>query len=322
MEEMHGLKDIKRNEFFVSGHGACPGCGIAIAIKNVMRILGPDATVYVPASCAVVFSAQYPNSSFRTPYFFTAFENTGAVTTGIRAAYRRRGKKSLVVGIAGDGGTFDIGLQALSSALDRNEDIIYVCVDNEAFMNTGIQRSSSTPFGAWTTTSPVGSKVQGKRTFKKDLMKIVEAHDPPYAATLSIAHYNDFVKKVDKAKHMSGFRFLHILTPCVPGWKYESAMSVEIAKLAVETGMWTLFEYEDGESRTTYKPKQMLPVSDDLKLQGRFRHMKDEDIKTLQRWLCGKWYQNYGHEIEEPVCAIFKPEEMKLHHDKDDLHVF
>ncbi len=297
MEEMHGLKDIKRNEFFINGHGACPGCGIAIAIKNVMRILGPDATVYVPASCAVVFSAQYPNSAFRTPYFFTAFENTGAVTTGIKAAYRRRGKKSLVVGIAGDGGTFDIGLQALSSALDRNEDIIYVCVDNEAFMNTGIQRSSSTPFGAWTTTSPVGSKVQGKRTFKKDLMKIVEAHDPPYAATLSIAHFNDFVKKVDKAKHMSGFRFLHILTPCVPGWKYESAMSVEIAKLAVETGMWTLFEYEEGESRTTYKPKQMLPVTDYLKLQGRFRHMNDADIRTLQSWLCGKWYQNYGHEI-------------------------
>ena len=141
-----------------------------------------------------------------------------------------------MVGLAGDGGTFDIGLQALSGAAERNEDILYVCLDNEGYMNTGIQRSGATPFGAWTTTTPVGTKVEGKREFKKDLMAIIAAHDPPYAASLSIAHYNDFIKKVEKAKGKKGFRFLHVMTPCVPGWRSDPSMTVEIARLAVETG--------------------------------------------------------------------------------------
>jgi pyruvate/2-oxoacid:ferredoxin oxidoreductase beta subunit len=180
----------------------------------------------------------------------------------------------------------------LSGAAERNEDILYVCLDNEGYMNTGIQRSGATPFGAWTTTTPVGTKVEGKREFKKDLMAIIAAHDPPYAASLSIAHPNDFVRKVEKAKGKKGFRFLHVMTPCVPGWRSDSSLTVELARLAVETGMWTLYEMEDGEARTTYKPQTMLPVTDYLKLQGRFRHMDNDDIAKLQEWLCRKWYMH------------------------------
>ncbi|OPY34533.1 MAG: Ketoisovalerate oxidoreductase subunit VorB [Methanomassiliicoccales archaeon PtaU1.Bin124] len=318
-EEMATIKDMPNNDYFLSGHGACPGCGVAIAVKNIMRILGPDTTVYVPASCLIVFSALYPTSAFRNPFLFTAFENTGAVITGIKAAQRRRGVQGNVVGFAGDGGTFDIGLQAMSGAAERGEDVLYVCLDNEAYMNTGIQRSGATPFGAWTTTSPVGKVRQGKRQMKKDIMDIVIANQPAYAATLSIAHFSDFIKKVDKAKRMKGFRFLHVLTPCVPGWKTESIRSVELARLAVETGMWTLYEWEFGEARSTYRPKEMRPVTDYLMPQGRFRHMSKDDLNLLQRWLCEKWYYHYGHEVEQPVCHI-NHEEKPMHFDGDPLH--
>jgi len=218
-----GLKDVPREDMLVHGHGACPGCGYAATARNIARILGPETVAYVPASCLAVFGALYPTSAWKIPYLYTAFENTGAVITGLKAAYRRRGIKANVVGMAGDGGTFDIGLQALSGAAERNEDVIYVCLDNEAYMNTGIQRSSATPFGAWTTTTPAGAVVAGNRRFKKDIAAIVAQHNVPYVATLSVAHFSDFVRKVEKARDMSGFRFLHCLTPCVPGWRIEPA---------------------------------------------------------------------------------------------------
>ncbi|MGD1060931.1 MAG: thiamine pyrophosphate-dependent enzyme [Methanomassiliicoccales archaeon] len=313
------LRDVPNKEYFLWGHGACPGCGVAIAVKNLMRIFGPETIVYVPASCLVVFGAQYPISAFDVPYFFTAFENTGAVLTGIRAGLRRKGKKALVVGMAGDGGTFDIGLQALSGAADRNEDVIYVCLDNEAYMNTGIQMSGATPFGAWTTTSPNGKVINGKRRFKKDLGAIVAAHGVPYMATLSIAHWNDFVRKAEKAKRAEGFRFLHVFTPCVPGWRSEAAKTMEISRLAVETGMWTLFEAEHGEANVTYRPKKMEPVTEYLKLQGRFAHMTTEDVNTLQHWLCKKWWAHYDDEVEAPPCVLYNAEK-PLHHAGDPLH--
>ena len=319
-EGMSTIKDMPTNDMFTSGHGACAGCGMAIAVKNIMRILGQNTTVYVPASCLIVISAMYPTTNFRTPYLYTAFENTGAVISGIRAAQRRRGLSSTVVGLAGDGGTFDIGLQALSGAAERNEDVLYVCLDNEGYMNTGIQRSGATPFGAWTTTSPVGDVIEGKREFKKDLMAIVAAHDPVYAASLSIAHFNDFVKKVEKAKEKKGFRFLHVMCPCVPGWKSDTSMTVEISRLAVETGMWTLYELEDGVARTTYRPKAILPVTDYLKLQGRFRHMGNDDVAKLQEWLCRKWYLHYGSEVEQPVCAVFDKQKVAREPEEEHLH--
>jgi len=313
------LRDVANKDYFLWGHGACPGCGVAIAVKNLMKIFGPETIVYVPASCLVVFGAQYPISAFDVPFFFTAFENTGAVTTGIRAAMKRKGKKPLVVGFAGDGGTFDIGLQALSGAADRNEDIIYVCLDNEAYMNTGIQMSGATPFGAWTTTSPAGKLIKGKRHHKKDLGAIVAAHGVPYMATLSIAHWNDFIRKAEKAKQVEGFRFLHVLTPCVPGWRSEAAKSMEIARLAVETGMWTLYELEKGQAEVTYKPKKMEPVTEYLKLQGRFAHMVPEDINELQKWLCMKWWAHYKDEVDAPPCRIYEAEK-PVAHDGDPLH--
>jgi len=313
------LRDVPNKEYFMWGHGACPGCGVAIAVRNLMRIFGPDTIVYVPASCLVVFGAQYPISAFDVPYFFTAFENTGAVLTGIRAAQKRRGKHSLVVGMAGDGGTFDIGLQALSGAADRDEDVIYVCLDNEAYMNTGIQMSGATPFGAWTTTSPAGKVIRGKRRNKKDIGAIVQAHGVPYMATLSNAHWNDFVRKAEKAKRAKGFRFLHVFTPCVPGWRSEAAKTMEISKLAVETGMWTLYEVENGEANVTYKPKKMAPLTDYLKLQGRFAHMTPEDVNSLQRWVCEKWWLHYKDEVEAPQCEVFKVEKA-VAHDGDPLH--
>lgn len=291
------IKTMPQEDQLTSGHGACGGCGLSTAVNNVLRILGPDTIVYAPASCLLVFSAAYPISAFRVPFIYSAFENTGAVISGISAGLRKQGKQTYVVGIAGDGGTFDIGLQALAGAAERNDDVIYVCVDNEAYMNTGTQRSGSTPFGAWTTTTPVGTKVQGKRQFKKDLMSVVSSQDVAYAATLSIAHMNDFVRKVEKAKALTGFRFLHIMTPCTSGWKTDPANTYELARLAVETGMWTLYEIEQGETKITYRPKEMLPVENYLKLQGRFRHMGKEDIDTLQRWICKKWNKSYSPEM-------------------------
>jgi pyruvate/2-oxoacid:ferredoxin oxidoreductase beta subunit len=293
MERRMNIRTMPQEDHLLSGHGACAGCGMAVAVKNVMRILGEDTTVYVPASCLLVCSGMYPHSAFDVPFLYSAFENTGAVISGIKAGYRRQGKDVTVIGIAGDGGTFDIGLQALAGAAERNEDVIYICVDNEAYMNTGTQRSGSTPFGAWTTTTPVGKQIKGKRQFKKDLMSVVSSQDVAYAATLSIAHMNDFVAKVEKAKKKKGFRFLHIMTPCTSGWKTDTSISYDLANLAVETGMWSLYEIEDGETRITYRPKEMTPVVEYLKLQGRFRHMSKEDIETLQAWLCKKWKMRY-----------------------------
>ncbi|KQM11862.1 2-ketoisovalerate ferredoxin oxidoreductase [Methanomassiliicoccales archaeon RumEn M1] len=314
-----GLRNVSREDMLVHGHGACPGCGYAVTARNIAKVLGPQTVVYVPASCLTVFSATYPKSAWRIPFLYTAFENTGAIITGLKAAYRRRGIEANVVGMAGDGGSFDIGLQALSGAAERNEDVIYVCLDNEAYMNTGIQRSSATPFGAWTTTTPAGLEIQGNRRFKKDLAAIVAQHDVPYVATLSVAHFTDFVKKVEKAKSMSGFRFLHCLTPCIPGWRIEPSRGVSIDRLAVETGMWTLYEVEHGVPRVTYRPRKMLPVTEYLGLQGRFKHISEEDVRTLQSWLCRKWKAHYGEEVEEPPCVIARKDE-GLGHDGDPLH--
>lgn len=319
MDRMRSMKDVPREDMLTHGHGACPGCGYAVTAKNIAKMLGPSTVVYVPASCLVVFGALYPYSSWKIPYLYTAFENTGAVTTGIKAALRRRHIDATVVGMAGDGGTFDIGLQALSGAAERNEDIIYVCLDNEAYMNTGIQRSSATPFGAWTTTTPVGLEVKGNRRFKKDIARIVADHDVPYVATLSVAHFTDFVRKVQKAKETKGFRFLHCLTPCIPGWRIEPSKGVSINRLAVDTGMWTLYEVENGVPKVTYKPKAMTPVTEYLKLQGRFKHMSEADVRTLQAWLCEKWRANYGEEAPSPPCVL-PPKEEVLAHDGDTLY--
>ncbi|QLH74678.1 MAG: pyruvate synthase subunit beta [Methanomassiliicoccales archaeon] len=319
MSKQLTIRTMPQEDMLTSGHGACGGCGLSTAVNNVLRVLGPDTIVYAPASCFLVFSAQYPISALKVPFIYSAFENTGAVISGISAGLRRQGKASYVVGFAGDGGTFDIGLQALSGAAERNDDVLYVCVDNEAYMNTGTQRSGSTPFGAWTTTTPVGKVIQGKRQHKKDLMSVIAAQEVPYAATLSIAHPGDFLRKVEKAKGKRGFRFLHIMTPCTSGWKTEPSATYELARLAVETGMWTLYEIEDGAKRITYRPKEMVPVENYLKMQGRFKHMSKEDIETLQKWICKKWKMHYEPDMVSPVPRSEEEELSMVEEDNEGI---
>lgn len=297
---MRNMKDVPREDVLTHGHGACPGCGYAATAKNIAKMLGPNTTVYVPASCLVVFGALYPQSAWKIPYFFTAFENTGAVLSGIKAAQRRRGIDSTVVGMAGDGGTFDIGLQALSGAAERNEDVIYVCLDNEAYMNTGIQRSGATGRGAATTTCPSGTCIPGKREFPKDFTKIIAAHELPYAAQASPHNWRDMVEKAGKGFECGGPAFINAITPCPRGWRYEPQLTVEIAKLAVETCVWPLYEYERGKWTLTGESKRIAegsmekrPVTDWIKAQGRFKHLQDPKwssvVDEIQENVDFKW---------------------------------
>jgi pyruvate/2-oxoacid:ferredoxin oxidoreductase beta subunit len=283
------LKEMPDEELFTRGHTACAGCGAAIAARNLIKVLGKDTVAVTPACCLLIFSATYPLVAWKIPYHHVAFENTAACATGMKRALKIRGKdNTTVMGIAGDGGTADIGLQALSGAAERNEDILYVMYDNEAYMNTGIQRSGSTPFGAWTTTTPVGKVKAGKANFKKDMPQIMMAHNVPYVATASVGHIQDFINKFEKAKKIKGFRFIQVYTPCPTGWRSDTAKTIELCKLAVDTGMWTLYEMENGKLTINRKPK-MTPVQEYLKLQGRFRHMTEADIKKLQDWVTKKW---------------------------------
>ncbi len=283
------LKELPDEEMFTRGHTACAGCGGAIAVRNLMKILGEKTVVVNPACCLLIFGATYPNVAWKVPFHHVAFENTAACATGMTRALRAKGvTDTVVMGIAGDGGTADIGIQALSGAAERNEDILYVMYDNEAYMNTGIQRSGSTPFGAWTTTTPVGKVRSGKANFKKDMPQIMMAHNVPYVATASVGHIQDFINKFEKAKKIKGFRYIQIFTPCPTGWRHDTAKTIEMCKLAVDSGMWTLYECENGKVTINRKPK-MTPVSEYLKAQGRFRHMTEEDIKTLQDWVNKKW---------------------------------
>jgi pyruvate/2-oxoacid:ferredoxin oxidoreductase beta subunit len=283
------LKEMPDEELFTRGHTACAGCGAAVAARNLIKILGKDTVAVTPACCMLIFSATYPLIAWKIPYHHVAFENTAACATGMKRALKARGKDdTTVMGIAGDGGTADIGIQALSGAAERNEDILYVMYDNEAYMNTGIQRSGSTPFGAWTTTTPVGKVKAGKSTFKKDMPQIMMAHNVPYVATTSVGHIQDFINKFEKAKKIKGFRYIQVFTPCPTGWRHDASKTIEICKLAVDTGMWTLYESENGKVTINRKPK-MTPVQEYLKMQGRFRHMTEADIAKLQDWVTKKW---------------------------------
>ncbi len=275
---------------------ACPGCGGAVVARIVMKVLGPRTVVYNPACCMLIFSATYPYNAFKVPYLQVLFENSAVSAAGVKRALKKLGKDDInVVAIAGDGGTADIGLQALSGAAERNEDIIYIMYDNEAYMNTGIQRSGATPFGAWTTTTPVGSESAGKFETKKDVPRIMIAHGVPYVATASIAFPTDLINKLEKAKRKKGFRYLQIFAPCPTGWKAESSKTVELAKLAVETGLWPLFEFEDGKYTVNRVPK-FSPLEDYLKIQGRFKHLKPDDIAKMQAWIKARWEREKAFE--------------------------
>ncbi|MEW6671674.1 MAG: thiamine pyrophosphate-dependent enzyme [Thermodesulfobacteriota bacterium] len=284
---MDGIAQIKfpveQEELVCPGHTACPGCGAVLAMKYVLKGLGPRTMAVIPPACAGVISGGFPFMALKIPVLRIPFESTAITASGIRAALDAMGKKDIhVLAWAGDGATFDIGLQALSGAAERNDDIIYVCYDNEGYMNTGIQRSSATPEGAWTTTTPAPYV---KDTPKKDIVRIMAAHKIPYIATASIGYPADLIKKVNKAKEKKGTRFILVFSPCPTGWRYSSEMTIRIARLAVQTDLFPLYEIEDGENYTLNPRRSAKPVRDYFKLQGRFRNLKEDNLKRFEEML-------------------------------------
>ena len=271
---------IPEEELLYSGHTACPGCGAALALKYVLKGLGPRTIIVIPPSCAGTIAAGFPFSSLKIPVLRIPFESTAITASGIRAALDITGKEDIhVLAWAGDGGTFDIGLQALSGSAERNDDIIYVCYDNEGYMNTGIQRSSSTPAGAWTTTTPAPYV---KDTPKKDIVRLMAAHNIPYIATASIGYPPDLIRKVNKPKEIRGTKFILIFSPCPTGWRYSPEMTIRIAKLATETGIFPLYEIEDGEKYTLGPKRAGKPLRDYFALQGRFRNLTKESLQQFE----------------------------------------
>jgi pyruvate ferredoxin oxidoreductase beta subunit len=282
-------KLVERTENFAAGHKACAGCGEAMALRQACKALGHDVILVNAAGCMSVFGTIQPYTSWCVPWLHTLFENTGAVVSGIDTALkiltekgRRPDKRVSVVGLAGDGGTADIGLQALSGALERRHDFLYLCFDNEAYMNTGIQRSSATPFGAATTTSPVGKISSGQFTWKKNVPLIVADHNIPYVATACPSYPFDLMTKVKKGADTPGPAYVHILSVCPTGWRCSSDLTVRVGRLAVETGIFPLYEVENGRYKLTIEMPQLKPVQDYLQVQGRFRHLSEEAISTIQ----------------------------------------
>jgi pyruvate ferredoxin oxidoreductase beta subunit len=280
---MANLKELThREDRLAGGHRLCAGCGASIAVRQVLLGAGEDPVVVGCATgCLEVSTTIYPYSSWKTPFIHNAFENSAATISGVEAAFnglRRAGKidpdkKVRFVAFGGDGGTYDIGLQSLSGAMERGHDMVYVCYDNGAYMNTGIQRSSATPKGAWATTSEVGSAQAGKQQRRKDLTAIIAAHGVPYVAQASISHWKDLTTKAEKAFNTPGPAFLNVFAPCPRGWRTPSSKTVEIAKLAVQTGFWPVYEVEDGVWRQTVKVANRKPIEEFLKPQGRFKHL-------------------------------------------------
>ncbi len=280
------MKNISRDEILQPNHLACPGCGATLSLRLALKALGRKTVMVIPACCWTIINGPWGKNYAGIPVFHTAFETTAAVASGIKASLSMQGKEDItVMGWAGDGGTFDIGLQALSGAAERNDDIIYVCYDNEAYMNTGIQRSSATPLGAATTTTPPPFS---KDRPKKDLMELVAAHDVPYIASATIAYPKDLIKKFEKAKNYRGFKLIHLFSPCPPGHKSIEFKSVEISKLAVESGIFPLYEIENGIHKLTRKPK-FVDIEKYLSLQGRFKHLSKEEIEQIKAGISKRW---------------------------------
>ena len=276
------LKELAgKEERLVSGHRLCAGCAESIIIRQIVNAIEEPVVIATATGCLEVASSVYPWTSWRVPWIHSAFENASTTAAGAEAMYRslvRQGKiedkdiKFLAFG--GDGATYDIGLQWISGTFERGHKVIYVCLNNEAYMNTGIQRSSATPLGASTTTSPAGKVIPGKTQWRKPLTRIMAAHDIPYVAQASPHRWRDLMEKARKAVEADGPAFINVISPCPRGWRHDSSMSIEVAKMAVETCYWPLYEVRNGTEWTlNYKPKKKRPVTDWLKMQGRFRHL-------------------------------------------------
>jgi pyruvate ferredoxin oxidoreductase beta subunit len=295
MTEKSDFKGFKARELpqvepFAAGHRSCVGCGEVLALRLATKAIGLNLIVASATGCMEIVSSPYPQSAWEVPWIHVAFENAAAVASGIESglkALRRKGKlpdrKTVIMAVAGDGGTADIGLQALSGALERGHDFVYICTDNEAYMNTGIQRSSSTPFGAATTTSPAGKRSIGQVTWKKDLPAIAAAHHIPYVATACPTYYLDLMNKVKRAAETPGPAYVHIYSPCPTGWRYPGELSIEVGRLAVQTGVFPLYEVINGNWKLTMDFAKRKPVSEYLKMQGRFKHLTKETIEEIQR---------------------------------------
>ncbi len=284
-----GKRQVTTEEYLAPGHRACIGCGEALAMRLAFKALGPDSIVVCATGCMEIISSQLPWTSWRVPWIHTIFENTAAVASGIEAGLkimkqkgRKPDKKINVVANAGDGGTSDIGLQALSGALERGHDFLYICWDNEAYMNTGIQRSSATPYGASTTTAPAGKRSIGQVTWKKNMPAIAAAHNIPYVATACPSYPFDLMEKVAKGAAIDGPAYVHIFSVCPTGWRCPTDQTIEIGRLAVQTGVFPLYEIEDGKYKLNVNVAKRKPVEEYLKPQGRFRHLSEKDIKYIQ----------------------------------------
>ncbi|HYA39907.1 MAG TPA: pyruvate synthase subunit PorB [Syntrophobacteraceae bacterium] len=284
------LRNLPEVEPLSPGHRACQGCGEVLALRQALKAIGNNVIVVSATGCMEIVTSPYPQTAWRVPWLHVAFENAASVVSGVEAAYKSMNRKKIIdrpdvtfLAYGGDGATADIGLQALSGALERGHNFVYLCLDNEAYMNTGIQRSSSTPFGASTTTSPPGRKSSGQATWKKNVVEIAAAHGAPYVATASPAYPIDLMNKVKKASLVPGPTYIHIYSPCPTGWRCGIEESVEIARLAVLSKVFPLYEVIDGEyylSRNVAKPK---PVSEYFKPQRRFRHLTEAEVRFIQQ---------------------------------------
>lgn len=268
-------------ELFSSGQSACAGCPMTIIIKHIMKAAGENTIISNATSCSEIVSTAYPNTAWRVPYIHTAFECAAATASGVEAACKQLNKDANVIVIAGDGGTYDIGLQSLSGMVDRGHNILYICYDNECYANTGVQRSSATPFGAWTTTSPKN------KTTKKKIAEMMIAQGCTYVATSSVAYPRDIQNKVKKALAIKGPKFLLIHAPCPLAWKFTNDKTIDIAKLAVETRAWIMYEY-DGKMKITMEPKQKN-IDEYIKAQARFKGINDKDIIEIQDFVNKEW---------------------------------
>ncbi len=284
-----GKNLIDKEEYLAEGHNFCTGCAEALAIRLVCKAIGKNMIINMATGCDEVCTSPLPVTSWRVPWMHTLFENAAATISGGEAGLKSLMAKGKMpqkdikcIAMGGDGATSDIGFQALSGAMERGHDFVYICWDNEAYMNTGIQRSSSTPYGSSTSTAPAGKISIGQKTQKKNMVEIAAAHSIPYAATACPSYPFDLINKVKKAADMKGPAYIHILAVCPTGWRTASEKSIEIGRLAVETGLFPLYEVEYGKYKMSVTPRKMKPVSEYLKPQGRFRHLTEDEIGQIQ----------------------------------------
>ena len=298
--------DLPREDYFIGGHNLCAGCTAGTIVRNLLKVAGPNTIVVNATGCLEVSTSLFPFTSWKVPWIHIAFENAAAVASGVEAAIKvlkEKGKidpnkKINIIAIGGDGGTFDIGLQALSGMLERGHNVLYVVYDNEAYMNTGIQRSGATPYKAWTTTTPVGTIMRGEWRDKKDIIGIALAHKVPYIATANPAFLLDMDKKFAKALQIDGPSLIHVLMACTTGWRFDPKLGIKISKLAVETAVWVNLEYNYGKLEVTTPVPKRKHVREYLKLQGRYSHLTEEEINDIQ--------ERINRKVEEINRAVGK----------------